>query len=358
MATIQDVAEAAGVSVSTVSYVLSGSRPISAATKARVQEAMEKLGYRPHPHARALASKQSHLLALLIPPTRRGLGETEIDFTSHVSREALRAGYHTLLLTDEYDDLSSLQEFIHTSLVDGLILMEVHTYDPRVQLLSTTKIPFVLIGRCETIGDTTPDKSAERFSSEPSLNWVDIDFEGTLHTALEYFLELGHRDVAFINQSRAVYENGYGPVVRSFEALERARRLYAFEKLEHYFCEATNEAGYEITRHIIQQEPEIHALIVMNDRALPGVYRALYEEKKRIPEDVSVLSMVSSERAAEMLYPPVTTLEFPAQVLASQAVQQLICQIEGKQGGPLHNTLRCPLIERGSTGRRADKDSC
>ncbi|MCX7656093.1 MAG: LacI family transcriptional regulator [Treponemataceae bacterium] len=352
MATIQDVAQAAGVSVSTVSYVLSGTRPISAATKARVQEAMEKLDYRPHPHARSLASKQSHLLALLIPPTRRGLGETEIDFASHVSREALRWGYHTLLLTEEYDDLGGLQEFIRTSLVDGLILMEVHTYDPRVHYLSMTKVPFVLIGRCDTIGDAKIERSREAVSYEPSPNWVDIDFEGTLFAGLQYFLELGHRKVAFINQSQAVYENGYGPVVRSFEALERARRLYAFEKLEHYFCEATNGAGYEIARHIVQQEPDMSALIVMNDRALPGVYRAVYEAKKRIPADISILGMVSSERAAEMLYPPVTTLEFPAQVLATQAVQQLIFQIEGKRVGPLHNTFRCPLIERGSTGKR------
>ncbi|MFZ5368045.1 MAG: LacI family DNA-binding transcriptional regulator [Spirochaetota bacterium] len=227
MSTIQDVAKKAGVSISPVSYVLSGVRPVSSATRQRVLDAMDALGYRPHPNARALASKESHLLALLIPPTRRGLGETEIDFASHVSREAQRGGYHTILVTDEYDDLVSLEEFIRNSLVDGLILMEVHTHDPRVQFLAHTNVPFVIIGQ----------------SDETAINWVDIDFEKTLFSAIQYFVERGHRQIAFINQSEEIFTTGYGPVIRTYAALERAQNIFACDSLHHYFCEATHKAG-------------------------------------------------------------------------------------------------------------------
>jgi DNA-binding LacI/PurR family transcriptional regulator len=336
VATIHDVAKYAGVSISTVSYVLSGVRPVSESTKQKVLDAMEALGYRPNPHARALSSKESHLLALFIPPTRRGLGETEIDFASHVSQEAMREGYHTILVTDEYDDLIALKEFIHQSLVDGIILMEVHTHDPRVTFLLHENIPFVIIGYCENIHS----------------NWVDIDFEKTLFSGIQYFVEQGYRHIAFINQSEAVYTSGYGPVVRSFQALERAKHIYSCDKLVHYFCEANHESGYELTKKIVQDDPLINAFIVMNDRALPGMYRAFYEAHKRIPDDVAIISMVTSEQAAELLYPPLTTLEFPTEVLAVQAVQQLISQIRGKPIVHFQNTLLCPLVERYSTKRR------
>jgi len=120
----------------------------------------------------------------------------------------------------------------------------------------------------------------------------------------------------------------------------------------HYFCEANHESGYELTKKIVQDDPLINAFIVMNDRALPGMYRAFYEAHKRIPDDVAIISMVTSEQAAELLYPPLTTLEFPTEVLAVQAVQQLISQIRGKPIVHFQNTLLCPLVERYSTKRR------
>ena len=80
MATISDVARAAGVSASTVSYAISGMRPISEETRRRIFASMEDLGYQPHAMARGLASKRSRILALLYPMQYRSLGLTELGF--------------------------------------------------------------------------------------------------------------------------------------------------------------------------------------------------------------------------------------------------------------------------------------
>ena len=94
MATIQDVAKRAGVSVSTVSYAVNGTRPISEETRQRIFAAMQELGYRPHALARGLASKRSRIIALLFPTPERGLGITELDGLSLQQRLAMK----TLLL--------------------------------------------------------------------------------------------------------------------------------------------------------------------------------------------------------------------------------------------------------------------
>jgi DNA-binding LacI/PurR family transcriptional regulator len=342
MPTIKDVAKRAGVSISTVSYVLSGVRPVSEETKLIVHTAMDELAYHPHAHARALASKRSHILALLIPPTRRGLGETEIDFVTAVSQEALARGYHTILWTSEYDDQQGLREFFQQGLVDGILLMEVHTHDPRIPILQNSKTPFVLIGRCTQV------ESGER------VNWTDIDFEATLFLALQYLIDAGHHSVAFINQSKIVYETEYGPVVRTYEAFNKAKTIFP-EKIFpiegfHYFCEATSRDGYLVTSQLLQKHPGITAIIAMNDRALPGIYRAINESHRKIPDDISVMGIVSSARTAELFYPALTTLDFPATIIAKNAVAQLIAQIEGSKNENLHNLLRCELQVRESTG--------
>jgi DNA-binding LacI/PurR family transcriptional regulator len=88
---MEDVARAAGVAVSTVSYAINGTRPISAATRARIEEAMDALGYWPHAVARALASRRSRIIAVALPTERRGLGRTDLDCVSALMTDPLLA---------------------------------------------------------------------------------------------------------------------------------------------------------------------------------------------------------------------------------------------------------------------------
>ncbi|MBN2472482.1 MAG: LacI family DNA-binding transcriptional regulator, partial [Anaerolineae bacterium] len=82
MPTMSDVARRAKVALSTVSYAINGTRPVSEATRQRVFDAMEELGYKPHALARGLASRRSRIIALLFPLSERGLGFTELEFVT------------------------------------------------------------------------------------------------------------------------------------------------------------------------------------------------------------------------------------------------------------------------------------
>ena len=124
MTTMLDVAKHAGVALSTVSYAINGTRPISEETRRRIFASMEELGYRPHVLARGLASKRSRIIALLFPVSERGFGFTEFEFVASAANSAHENGYHLVLWPTQMHDPEELRYLTRQGLVDGLILME------------------------------------------------------------------------------------------------------------------------------------------------------------------------------------------------------------------------------------------
>ena len=95
--TMLEVARRANVALSTVSYALSGTRPVSEETRRRIEQAMTELGYQPHALARGLASKRSRIIALLFPALPRGCGATELEFVTGAAEAAQDRAYHLVL---------------------------------------------------------------------------------------------------------------------------------------------------------------------------------------------------------------------------------------------------------------------
>ncbi|MBW8820569.1 MAG: LacI family DNA-binding transcriptional regulator, partial [Streptomyces sp.] len=170
MAKITDVARRAGVSPSTVSYALSGKRPISEETRQRVEDAVRELGYRPHAGARALAGRRSNVLALVVP-LRTGIHiPTVMRFAVSVVTTARRYEHDVLLLTQEEGE-DGLTLVADTGLVDALIVMDVQLDDPRLPLLRNLDLPSVLIG----------------FPAAPEgLTCVDLDFRAAGEACVEH----------------------------------------------------------------------------------------------------------------------------------------------------------------------------
>jgi DNA-binding LacI/PurR family transcriptional regulator len=334
LTTMNDVAKRASVALSTVSYAINGTRPITEETRQRIFQAMDELEYHPHALARGLASKHSRILALLFPTIERGLGITELDFFTGAAAAARKNGYHLVLWSADGNDSKELQELAQQGLVDGVILMEVHLNDERVALMRQMNFPFSMMGQC---------------SKPENTNYADIDFEQTIRDTIHYLRELGHNCIGFINQSEGVFENGYGPVVRTQNAFESIIQNFGLQGASR-FCYANPQAGYETCQEFIAAQPDMTALIVMNDRAIPGVMRAIADHGWHIPSDFSLVSIVSSERIAEMMTPPLTTMDPPSADMARLAVELLIGQLEGHQLELTQVLLPCRLIVRGSSG--------
>lgn len=333
MATIRDVARKAGVSVSTVSYALSGDRPISAEKKALIERAMRELDYRPNAIARSLASKRSRIIALLFTPEERGLGLSELSLITCAARAATTRGYHLVMWAMKTHDLEELRRLVRQELVDGVILMEVRNRDPRIPLLKDLGLPVFLFGR----DDEAPEES-----------FVDTAFEETVYRALSRLSGLGHRSICFVSQSRETLASGYGPSVRAhraFAAVCADMRLSGTELL----CAADPLAGYRLMSEHLENRPDTSACIVMNDKVLSGVIKACADAGRVIPRDLSLEALASSEAAATMLIPAISAWEMESAQLMELAVGQLIARLEDAFFEVPLRLIPCTFVERGSS---------
>jgi DNA-binding LacI/PurR family transcriptional regulator len=335
VATMNDVARLAQVSVSTVSYVLTGTRPISQATRDKVLAAMVELDYQPNAMARGLASRRSGILGLMLPMGERGgLGATEAAFVTGAAEAASSAGYHLLLYPLGVGDLEALRRLASQRLLEGALLMEVRLADPRVKVLRQLDVPVVLIGRT-----ANPD----------GLPYVDIDFDQTVRDAVDHLVGLGHRRIVYVNHSPALIEAGYGPANRTQDAYLSAMIAHGLAPLM-IPAEDTAAGGRQALSQALEQAPDLTAVLAMNDPALFGILGELSNRGLRVPDDVSVVSMVTSTQVAELAHPPLTAMTSPGASMGRIAVEVLLRGLEGDVGRVHQELLPCALQVRGTSG--------
>jgi DNA-binding LacI/PurR family transcriptional regulator len=332
MATMADIAERAGVALSTVSYVLSGKRSVSEETKQRVMRAIAELDYQPHAFARGLASKRTKTIALLFPVLAKGHSEMRLEFVAQAAEVAAEHGYAFLLWSAPDSDAEILQ-LTAQGRVDGLILMEVNLQDSRVDLLKKHNYPFSLIGHCQ---------------ENDGISFVDVDFENAIDIAVAHLAELGHRHIALFSFSVPQIAAGYGPAIRSLQSFEQNTKRYGIEGISISY-ESSFQSGYDVTRALLARDPGVSAAIVMQDASLGGVFQALQSLALRIPDDFSIVTLLS-KHSAEMMTPMLTAIDFPAAEMGRRGAEMLIQQLEGKLTAPVQLLLRVGLTVRQSSG--------
>lgn len=193
---IGEIARRSGVSRSTVSYALSGKRPVSEETRRRIQAVIDELGYRPNAVARALKEGRTRTIGLVIPPASRRLTDMQLGFVSSVVDAAARADLDVLLSPSGGEHDRSFERVVGGGRVDGVILMEIRLQDDRVTRLWQSGLPFVGIGRT---------------AHPEGMSWVDLDYETLISKCVHHLADLGHRRIALINRSAELVAAGYGP---------------------------------------------------------------------------------------------------------------------------------------------------
>jgi DNA-binding LacI/PurR family transcriptional regulator len=332
MVTINEVARAAGVAPSTVSYVISGKRSISPKTKRLVEESIRRLGYHPHAGARALASSKTSVLALVVP-LRTDLNVSVVmQFVASVVRTARDHDHDVLLLTKD-EGPAALQRVASSALADALIVMDVESDDPRVPMLLALDRPVVLIG--------APD-------SPSGLPCVDLDFTAAGAVCVAHLAELGHRSVALIGPSPAVYRRGTSYAarfLRGFTDAARARGVKAVPKS----CAHSYDAVSSVLDELFARHPDVTGLVVHNEAVLAAVLSDLRHRGRRVPEDVSVVA-VCPEGMAENHPVALTTVAIPAEEVGALAVEMTIRSLSGHTSA--ETRLLAPrLTVRDSTAR-------
>ncbi|WP_055482237.1 LacI family DNA-binding transcriptional regulator [Sphaerimonospora mesophila] len=330
---IGEIAKRSGVSRSTVSYALSGKRPVSEVTRRRIQAVIDELGYQPNATAKALKEGRTRTIGLVIPPASRHFTDMQLGFVASVVDAAARADLDVLLSPSGGEHDRSFERVVGGRRVDGVIVMEIRLEDDRVARLRQTRLPFVGIGRT--------DRADE-------MSWVDLDYETLISQCVHHLADLGHRRIALVNRSAELMAAGYGPAHRAQAGFDRATAERGVAGVQ-MCCADDSRAGFSCVGRLLADHPDLTAIATINEAAIPGMYHAIENAGLTVPGDFSIAG-VAGRHWAENLHPPLTAADVPADELGAHAVELLIRRISDP-ATPHHQILLSPPISlRRTTG--------
>jgi LacI family transcriptional regulator len=315
VATIKDVAKHAGVSASTVSYALSGKRPISAAVKKRVEKAVLKLGYVRNLQAHNLRKGISHTIGMVHPLNyilSDGMGVDFIGSAAEVLENYAPENRYTLSLFTQPQEPDELVDAFRQRRIDGLILMHITRHDSRVEALRKTNFPFALIGR--------PEKME-------GLSLVDFDAEQAAYLGIKHLAKLGHHTIAYLDLPVHEHDQDLSYAHYLQRGLELARRECGVSLLRQESGRRNRDA-YEATKALLERADDLSAIVVLAGTTQLGVLRALQDANKRVPEDCSVLC-IGSVGVANWTTPRLTSLDMQLADMGRIAAELVLERIAG-----------------------------
>jgi DNA-binding LacI/PurR family transcriptional regulator len=326
--TIVDLAAASGVSVTTVSRILNNKPDVSEETRERVLRVMGEIGFAPQSAWRQIRSGRSRLIGVYVP---QEFNPPNLHMIISAALGVEDAGYSINIITRTLSDADLLGIFRGRE-IDGMIFSEVLADDRRPELLRDHGYPFVMIGR-------RTDNSG--------FTYVDLDLDHAVGAAVEHLVGLGHRSIAFLTFDPVIQDKRYGFMIWALDAFERACELHGLKPLACLGGLTLDEMAATAER-MLDDHPEVTAVITPQEVSTVGLLRTAQARGLRIPDDLSIVAMLS-EMSGELATPPLTTLAFPADELGRAAAQILVEMLtQGRPAGE-QLLLRTELRVRGST---------
>lgn len=312
--TIKDVAKKAGVSPSTVSRVISRNPKISQETSERVLKCMEDLGYYPNAIARSLACRKSGTIGVIMPTTSEDvlLNPFFPEALRGIVKGASKTGFDLLLSTnaEKGEELQVIKNFIRSSKVDGIILMNSKVNDECIDYLCSLDFPFSLIG--------SPETMVER------INHVDNDNYMAAYDLTKYLVDTGRKNIAMITgdinltvTKKRIHGYKEALLEHNLEYKEELLFIGSFEE----------KTGFEFGSTIVDLDPRPDAVIVTDDLVAIGAAKIFEQLNVRIPEDIAIASFNNSI-LARYFSTPLTSVDVNAAKLGEEAMRLLVKAIE------------------------------
>jgi LacI family transcriptional regulator len=323
--TITDVAQAAGVSVATVSKVINGRDGIATATSARVLGVVQELGYESSLVARSLRSRRTHVIGILVAEFEpfsaeilkgagSGLGDTDYELLAYTgARQSGRAGWERRYLSR-----------LSGTLIDGAIIVTPTVVD------AEAGVPVVAI---------------DPHAGSADLPSVESDNLAGGLLATRHLIELGHRRIAFMGgrpdlESSRLREAGFRQAL-SEAGIEVDPSLV---RMSDYRRDAAHQPAIEL----LSRPDRFTAVFAGNDLSAIGTMEAAQEMGLNVPGDVSVIGFDDIPEAARTT-PALSTVRQPIQQMGSAAVRLLIALMDGRIPQTTHVRLPTSLVIRGTT---------
>jgi DNA-binding LacI/PurR family transcriptional regulator len=326
--TIVDIASASGVSVATVSRILNEKPDVADETRERVLRVMDEIGFAPQSAWRQIRSGRTGLIGMHVP---QEFNPPNLRVIMAAALGVEDAGYSINIITRTLNE-PQLLAFFRSRRVDGMLLLEILTDDYRPSLLRDHGHPFVMIGhRMDNNG----------------LSFADIDIDYGVEVAFEHLVGLGHRAIGFLTFDPVIQDKTYGFTTWALEAYEKACRKYGLASLA-CLGGLTIEAMSAAAQEMFRGHPEITAFVAPQEQSAVAVLRAAQAQARRIPDDLSLVALLS-DTASELATPPLTTISFPADELGAVAARMLLARLEHDRTDPEQTLVRPELIVRGTT---------
>lgn len=328
--TLNEIAELAEVSRSTVSRVINNHPSVRPEVRQRVLDIIDQTGYRPNVAARSLRSRRLGLIGLVLPQTVRTLF-SDPYFPRLTEGIAVACNQHdyTLSLFIEHDEIDLLTRITRPGLMDGLVVQATSVETTLIDRLLATKLPFIVAGRP---GDA------------PSASYVDVDNVSGAYAAVTHLIRLGYKRIATVTgpiSANAAHDRfeGYQVALQ-----ERGRALDEALIVEGDFTEAS---GYHGARRLLVHRPD--AIFVASDGMAYGALRALREARLDIPGDVALVGF-------DDLFVPgadqtfLTTVHQPVRDFGIRLIEELLDIIEYGPQPPRRVIMPTRLMVRQSCG--------
>jgi LacI family transcriptional regulator len=329
MATMADVARLAGVTASTVSHVLNGTRYVSDSTRQRVEDAIAATGYRQNTVARSLATRKTNTIGLAISVLTNPYFSSLVNAMEKITTEA---GY-TLVLADTHDH-SDIEFRVVGSLldrrVDGLILApSVEAADRSIPMIEASETPLVLIDRfveagCDQVAPT---------NAEP------------VELLTRHLVELGHRRIAAVTGL-----DGLASTIERQAGFESALSKHGLLDPELIVCGRSSvEGAYEQTQTLFRLKDAPTGLVTLNNAMTIGAMKALRDLRLNVPSDVALVCYDDFEWA-DLFEPRLTAMAQNVVEMGRSAVTMLLERIEGSDAGPRQVRIPTTYQHRNSCG--------
>ncbi|MBT2683989.1 catabolite control protein A [Bacillus sp. ISL-37] len=302
--TIYDVAREANVSMATVSRVVNGNPNVKPATRKKVMEVIDRLGYRPNAVARGLASKKTTTVGVIIP-------DIASPFFAELARgiEDIATMYkYNIILSNSDQNIEKELHLLNTMLgkqVDGIVFMGGNIKADHVEEFKKSPVPIVLAGSIEESGEI------------PSVN---IDYEQATFDAVSTFVEKGHKQIAFVigPQLEPINKD------KKLEGYKRALKDAGIEYNEELVVEGdyTYDSGLEAIERILELDTKPTAILVGSDEMALGVIHGAFDRGYSVPDDFEVISS-DNTRLTLMVRPQLTTIVQPLYDIGAVAMRLL-----------------------------------
>lgn len=311
MASLHDVAKLSGVSKSTVSRVINNEYGVKASTKEKVQKAIEECGYLANQVARDLKSQKTNLIGVIVPRFASNATAKGLDGLSPVIEQA---GKHVLLANSHQDNTKEIEYIkrFNQKRVEGILLYATHLGSELAKAITQSNVPVVLIGQDGSLFNI------------PSIIYDDLSVG---FSAGQRLVAAGASNIGFIgvsSQDIAVDQCRFQGLTQYLQHSQQSAPLF------HSRGEFTIESGYQQTKQLLLDWPQLDGLFCATDRIAIGAMQAIAESNKVPGKDIKVLG-VGNDELAQVCTPSLSTFNYAFDLTGKKAAQMLLDLIENKQ---------------------------